>query len=324
MKVLKAVTSPRHSYRKIKQYGFGRIVIKQLQGYPALQWMSRAPVRRAKMAADPVGYAHRRKLAKELVRNSAFRNFFPEETAYKVAPPGSFDAVDKIIPAARAIFERFENKYPNGISSGASDSYLLYDLDRPYGGSFRADLRAHPQFLELACYRPFVEIASQYIGEVPILGNIDLQLITPNDTTVGFQKFHIDRNAKRQLRIFIAVEDVDEGNGATMIIPADKSAEIERELNHRYGRISDEHILSDRYHRFVQHASGPAGTTFLFDTCRTIHCGARARERARKLIMLLYVSKYSYAELLLELGKIDFDPRQVEGDKVREMLFNLR
>lgn len=323
MQLLKALTSPVHTYRKVQQYGFGRVVAKQLKDFPALQWLSREPVRRSKIAVDPIGYARRRQLAKEIVSASAYRDYFPVDTAYKVAPPGTFEAVDKIIPVARSVFQEFFRQYPDGKPDGSSYSYLLYDLKKPYGGVVRTDLRAHPQFFELACFRPFVEMASQYIGEIPIIGNVDLQLVMPNEHNTGFQQFHIDRNAKRQLRIFIAVDDVTEGNGATMVIPADKSAEIERELHHRYGRISDDKILSDEYRPFVQHATGPAGTTFFFDTCRNIHCGARARTGPRKLIMLLYVSKYSYAELLLELGKIDFDRKQVEGDPIRELLLGV-
>lgn len=325
MTIRQAILHPSYAARKLKEYGTGRTVLYFLKRTPpAVRWHARTGIRAGKIAADLNGYLARRRLAREVVAASHWADYFPESTAFRVAPPGTFEAVDKIIPAANALYRKFMEHHPSGSMDKENFSYILCDFTRPHDGKRRTDLRLYPEFQDLATSMPFVEIACKYLGEVPVIGEVDFQVVLPNDTTEGFQKFHIDRIDRRQLKIFIAVDDVDEGNGATVVVPADVSATLASSIGHRFGRIPDEVVYSEKWGGHVQRAAGPAGTTFLFDTCRTVHCGARTRTRPRLLIMLQYVSKYSPVESFSHLGMIDFDVQRARGNPLHEMLIGER
>jgi len=293
------------------------VVVGWFKSRPALLPHVRKGIRAARIAADPLGYLRRRRLARDLARGAEHADFVPQDAAWRFAPPDTFPAIAKALPAAEALYR--EHLAGCALAGAAPDTYA-YLLNDAAG---IADLARHPEFLELALSRPFVEAAAGYLGEVPILGGVTFQAVQPNDRTQGFQLFHIDRVASRQLKIFIPVHDVDEDSGATMIVPADVTARIVAEHGQPSGRIADGVVMSDRYRPHIRHAAGAAGSAFFFDTCRTIHCGARTRSRPRLLIMLQYVSKYGYVETDLQLGRMRFDRAAVAGDPLARLLLNI-
>lgn len=315
MAVMRALANPAMAFRKVGEYGFGRTVIHFMKRFPD-SWTRPfiGIIRLAKIAVDPFGYIRRKSLGRKLIKSSAYRDFFPEDTAFRIVPPGTFEAIDAIIPVSRKVYERFLEVHPSGRANKSAYSYLLSGFeDGPADGKF-IDLTNHPEFQDLALSRPLVEMATSYLGEVPIVSDITLQVTWPNDTTEGFQRFHIDRIDHRQFKIFIAIEDVDEGNGATMVMPADVSAELARSIGHIYGRIPDDVVLSDKWRPHVSNAEGPAGSAFIFDTCRCVHCGARTRTKPRIIIQLQYVSKYCHAEGPAQLGGIKFDKSRTKDE----------
>lgn len=307
MLTAKALVRPDLVFNKIRQYGFGRTVMDFTKRYPALTWHVRPAIRAAKILREPFGYMRRKRLARNLVAASKHKGFFPHSQAFIAAPPGTFEAIEDILPPARSIVKKYFSIYPDGKDGEGHYAYLLRDFESGKPDDGITDLRRYPEFQDLALHRPFIEIASEYLGEIPIIGSCMLQITMPNDKTEGFQRYHIDRIDRRQLKIFIAIEDVDEDNGATIIVPADISKKIAQSLNHRFGRIPDEVIHSENWSRHINRAAGPAGSAFFFDTCRVVHCGARARTKPRIIIQLQYVSRYCYAEPPSQLGKVIFD-----------------
>jgi len=325
MRLINAIRNPAHTLERIRYYGVGPLVLDQVKVYPRLLPSAFKSLRLAKRAANLTGYLHRKRVAAKISKISEFKNLFPAKSGYRICPPGTFEAVDRIIPVARAVYKDFLGLYPSGRMGPAIYSKLLFDYKRADGDHSRTDLRAHPEFQKLAENRAFIEMASGYLGEVPILGTIDLQVIVPNDDTQGFQKFHIDGGgyAGRQMKIFIAVEDVDEDNGATFVMDASVSRKLAKKIGYRHGRIADEIIMAEPWRQHVVSASGPAGTTFLYDTCRAIHAGGRTRTRPRVVIILQYISKYTAAGTALQRNEFDFDREQAASDPVTKLLFDL-
>lgn len=322
--IAQAITNPGNAVRKLKQYGAGKFLLKEAEKVEGAREHVHNMVRMAKIAADAAGYARRRRVAREIAQQSQWKSFLDPKSAYRKALPGTFEDIDKAIPVAREIYRSFMRLYPTGrINDGDSYSYLLFDHAKPKEFHGKNDLRAHPAIQDLCASRPLVEIASIYLGEVPILGSVDYQIVWPNDHTEGFQKFHIDRLEKSQLKVFIAVEAVDEGNGATVIVPADVSQKIVEEIGYKGGRIPDEVLMSEKWRPFVLTTEGPAGTAFFFDTSRSIHQGARARTRPRHLIAIQYVSKYCPAGAQIQHGLLEFDRERASRDALTKMLYNL-
>jgi hypothetical protein len=319
--LVRAITHPFQALQKVKDRGFGRTVTyfaKLMPGpfYEAFVGL----VKPVKIMTDPLEFFRRRSLAAKLARNSAYREFFPEDKAFKIAPPGTFKAVDDIVPVARRVYADFMSAHPDGKANATPYSYLLCDYKNGPADGNITDLKSYPEFQDLALFRPFVEMAAKYLGEVPILSSVFFQVVAPNDSTVGFQRFHIDKIDRRQFKIFIAIEDVDEGNGATIILPADVSAALSRSINHHFGRIADEVIYSEKWEPHIKLAAGPSGSAFLFDTCRVVHCGARTRTKPRVIIQLQYVSKYSQAEGPGQLGRVIFDRSRARDEVDRLVL----
>jgi hypothetical protein len=320
--LLRAALRPGLAIRKVREYGFGRTAISLLDRLPGrVRYALYGGIKLAKIAAEPVGFARRKRLARTLAKTSPHRDFFPESTAFRIAPPGTFEAVDNILPVARRVYREFLAAHPDGRANDSPYSYILCDFENgPADPKSTVDLKRYPEFQDLALYRPFIEMASQYLREVPIIANVSLQVVMPNDTIRGFQQFHVDHVDRRQFKIFIAVEDVDEGNGATMILPADTTARLVRSIKYYFGRIPDEVVKSDPWGSKIEHAAGPAGSAFLFDTCRVVHCGARTRTHPRVIIELQYVSKYCAAEGPAQLGRIIFDTSRVRDEIDRLLL----
>jgi hypothetical protein len=321
MALVRAISNPVMAYRKAREYGLGRLVIHFSKDLPGpIADFFRSSIKVGKIAADPLGFIKRKRLAADLVKQSSYRDYFPEETAFVIAPPGTFKAVDDIVPVARCIVADFMSAHPSGRANKSSYSYLLCDYRNSPADGNVTDLARFPQFQDLALSRPFVEMASKYIGEVPVVSSVLLQVVMPNETVEGFQQFHIDRIDNRQFKIFIAIEDVDEDNGATMVLPADASEALARSINYEYGRIPDDVVYSDKWKPHMKLAAGPAGSAFIFDTCRLVHAGARARNKPRVIIQLQYVSKYSQAEGPAQLNKVIFDKSRARDEVDRLVL----
>ncbi len=169
MAYLRALINPAYALGRVRHYGFGRVVIDQAKAYPALLPATFKALRAAKIAMDPFGYVRRRRIAANMAARSQYRNFFSPIEGFVAAPP-AVRGVDEIIPVARELYADFLSTYPMGTLDGTSFSYLLYDHSKSREHHKSIDIRANAAFQELASYRPFLEIASCYLGEFPILG----------------------------------------------------------------------------------------------------------------------------------------------------------
>jgi hypothetical protein len=325
--IVRALMNPATIPGKLKRYGVGRIILDTFKQHPSIATRLHDPIRAGKIAADLPGYLRRRRMADRIKATSRYADYFPEATAFRAAPPGTFPEVDAAVDAARAVYRRYLDSFPQGQPGRSFAAYILNNWDKEASGdedNMVTDLSLFPEFYPLATAQPFVDMAAGYLGEFPILGNIGLQIVFPNDKVEGFQRFHIDRISNRQLKIFIAVEDVDEGNGATMVLPADQTLEVREKIGYRRGRIEDDVVHAATPLEQLLRAKGPAGTTFLFDPCRVIHAGARARTRHRILLMLQYISKYAHVESNLQRGLIRFDRAVATQSDASAHLFNLK
>jgi hypothetical protein len=308
---------------RIQRQGVSRITMHYLGRYPSVAWATRKGLRQALIAKDLAGYIKRKRMAAEIVKSSPYAGYMPE-SAFRVAPPGTFKEVDAIIPVAREAYKNFLKHNPSGRLGDEYAFYILHDYAKPVVNHEVADLLQFPEFQELATARPLVEAAAAYLSEMPILGHIGLQVVVPNDYTVGFQKFHIDTDAERQMKVFIAIEDVDEENGATMLLPADESASVRKAIRHVVGRIEDDLLHESIPKEKILHAKGPAGSAFFFDPSRAIHAGARTRNRPRIILHLQYSTKYPYIPTSLQQGWIKFDREKALSNEYGAYLFDLK
>ena len=331
--MLLLLRNPRYLLERIIHYGIGRIILERTKFHPRVFSITSRIIQIAKIFLDPIEYLQRRQLATKITEDSNFRNLVSSDTGYAVCPPGTFEEVERILPIARSIYQKFLQNHPTGRSGQSSYSSLLTTSPQAGVSLQRTDLRAHPEFQALACYRPFLEIACDYLGEFPILAAIDLQVVSANridqnnlfEPERGPKDFHIDGggSAGKCLKCFIALEDVDENNGGTMILNRASSRKLAREIGYRQGRIPDEAIFRDPWKQQIIQMSTPAGGVFFLDSYKTFHCGTRAPNRPRIMISLMYASKYIAAESELQRHRFDFDHRAAMTELYGRFLFNL-
>ena len=117
----------------------------------------------------------------------------------------------------------------------AARNQAFREQDRP--GTFRgADLLAAtryedaPAFFDLALSDEMLQIAADYMGEIPVLAKPRLWWTKPEAYGPGGpQLFHIGARARpvvvRQAKFMIAMSDVDENSGPFTFLPLDISQE---------------------------------------------------------------------------------------------------
>tara|TARA_Y100000588_G_scaffold6808_1_gene8059 strand:+ start:8595 stop:9614 length:1020 start_codon:yes stop_codon:yes gene_type:complete len=317
---------------KLIHYGIGRLIIERTKFWSALFPLVVKGLRLTKIALGIFGYLHRKRIAVQISKDSPYRNTISADIGFAILPPGTFDAVDQIIPVAKSIYK--DHLYRLGCHKADSGYSLLLSSSTVKNRKCqRTDLRYHPQFQALAAYRPFVEIASAYLGELPILGFIDLELILPVadgnyadiGEDLGARAFHIDvgGSAGKQVKCFIPVEDVDEGNGATIVMNAKTSRQLAQATHYSGGRISDNIVFSDPWRQHLVHTSCPAGSVIFMDTFGMVHCGGRTTTRPRIMIILQYTSKYVAAETELQRNRFEFDKHLAMANPISRQLFDL-
>jgi hypothetical protein len=166
-------------------------------------------------------------------------------------------------------------------------------------------------FLQLGLNKDLVSIASEYLGFVPILSNINLWY-SPNDgsSTEGSQLFHLDWADIRQCKLFIPLKEIDDDTGPTTFLPAAESSKVANAVNYRLSnesnRLEDEVVYSITDKSQVEKAGGEPGDIIFCDSCRCFHYGSRNALKPRSLLMIQYLSPFSFVHPFFFRGKSKF------------------
>lgn len=145
---------------------------------------------------------------------------------------------------------------------------------------------------------PFVDIATQYLGTLPILNACQLWY-SPNtsDKLLGSKLLHIDGEDYKQLKVFIPIEEIQSENGPLNVINKQDTKKIYKNLidqkviNRRNQKINDKHIekLNYKLNKIIVSKDQCA----LVDTCACYHYGSRKSSKPRKLLILHFTTAFS-------------------------------
>ena len=133
------------------------------------------------------------------------------------------------------------------------------------------------------------------------------------------QLFHVDPEGLTQVKFFINVFDVGDGEGPFTFIPADDTARIIRDVNvlrqqqglAHQGRYLDEEITAVGASGAIVRVTGSGGSGVAVDTSRCLHMGSRVRPGSFRLC--LYIQYCTTRER----GNA-FDIERYKGDPVRQ------
>jgi hypothetical protein len=141
--------------------------------------------------------------------------------------------------------------------------------------------------------RPVVDMASAYMGTVPVLAAARLWWTPPNDSEQQSQLYHRDGEDDRQVKFFFNVHEVTERAGPLTFIPAGRSDGIKDAIGYVSGSIDDGDIARAGGPGEEVRALGPAGSGVALDTSRCLHYGSRRNEVGRLILMFQFTSFYA-------------------------------
>jgi hypothetical protein len=234
-----------------------------------------------RIATSPVRFARRKSEAKRITAASEYADFIDSADGYRLFSSTELPGVAGAVSAAARLFES-KKAQPRGRSS------------KPFFANIceEDDLDNELDLLEFAKSQAVFEVATDYLKTLPRLTAFGVYYSPENQMLAKSQLWHVDDEDFTQIKCFINVHPVDEENGPFTFIPAQKSDEIRRKLNHQWrgGRVDDDAILAHCKEEDIVTLTGEPGSAAFVDTCRCLHFGSRAR-RGHRLVMMFKYSR---------------------------------
>jgi hypothetical protein len=264
-------------------------------------------VRGVKTLKSPIEYVQRRTSARRVMASSPFAHRVTEDNGYWLF--GSDE-----IPGAKEAAATTVRAYEDLKQSGA-----LYEQKGNKKQHLRAVLRGddfakYPEIGKFVVSRPVLEVAAGYFGSAPILSSICLFWSMINDSVVSSQKWHIDGEDTRQLKLFVNSWDLADEHGPLTFFPAstttsilDKAARSTR-LNAAEANFDDDFIDASTSRQAPIKVVGEAGAGVFIDTSRCIHFGSRRNSKERLMLMVQYAPYNLARESTVALGSTDWIP----------------
>ncbi len=276
--------------KNVKNDGFGRFVMTKIGHRPNIQpylfWPAQRLLKAMRIAARPLEYVKRKHIARQITSKELA---FSRSAGYRFLDRTMIPNIDEVIGHCRKTVKVWERE--NVSKRKALVSHILRDADGV------TDLTNHGPIQELAQHPKIVGAVCEYLGEVPVIGSLTIQISHVNSSEEGFQKFHIDRVDRRQMKLFIAIDDVTEERGPLHFIPAAESAIMEKKERHFAGRLDDDVVASYAGEKGIISAIMKAGEGLFIDTCTCAHYGSRGNTEPRYLLLFHYISKFSPIKL---------------------------
>lgn len=147
-----------------------------------------------------------------------------------------------------------------------------------------------PQSAAVALAQHAVVLAPviSYFGCLPVLFSIGFNRAqTSSMQADSSHYFHLDPEDVTQIKVFIALSDVEEDR-AFHALPADLSEQVTEHLDYTAGRLTDQQVDEIVGLERLVSSAGPAGTAVFCDTNRCIHYGGRPGRLVRDLLVFTY------------------------------------
>jgi hypothetical protein len=164
--------------------------------------------------------------------------------------------------------------------------------------------------LKFALHPSILKPVSEYLGMIPVLSGITLWY-SPNkkEYPLSSQKFHIDMHDRRNAKLFLYIEEVDENSGPLTVISADDSRKIEKKLEYKMkyvfknetgSRVEDELIEEIVGGDKSLALTGPSGTVFMADTDSCFHFGSRGATKPRYTMQFYFEPPFAFGTVYNE------------------------
>ena len=306
----------RHAVQRRRQVWKGFRYRSRWTGWGVSIWKASAFV------AAPRETRERSRMAKEFASRVAHAEM-SQERGCLLLPPNHFPEMAEVVDTCRQVFADKGGRVGDDNATPAADSHL--GGRRMKGDYLRNllsndDLRRYPRLVDFALSDAAMGMAASYLGTIPHLNRVDLlySIARDNDDKVSSQLFHVDPEGLTQVKFFINVFEVGDGEGPFTFIPADDTARIIRDVNvlrqqqgkPHQGRYLDEEIAAVGANGAIVRVTGSEGSGVAVDTSRCLHMGSRVRPGSFRLC--LYIQYCTTRER----GNA-FDLERYRSDRVR-------
>ncbi|MGZ3727429.1 MAG: hypothetical protein ACXWQQ_16655, partial [Pseudobdellovibrio sp.] len=181
-----------------------------------------------------------------------------------------------------------------------TDEYIKKFEKAPFVSvAVKKDLDKNNPFLKFALQKPLLKSLTNYFGMLPVIENITI-LYSPNINNLSgsSQFYHLDGQDVRTIQLFFFIEEVTEDNGPLVILEAEKSVEIAKEIGYRktklLKRVDDTLIKRKATEDQIIQATGPAGDCYVVDTDRCFHYGSRKANKPRYVLLFQYYTPFAF------------------------------
>lgn len=134
-----------------------------------------------------------------------------------------------------------------------------------------------------------VALAAKYLGQMPLIESVSFIYSPPTNATrlIAAQGWHLDREQKTKLKIFLSPFEVSASSGPTTLLPLKHSTG--RPYPNFPGYFDDAEALAAgiAVHEKVQ-LLNDVGEFYMADTSRLFHYGARDQTQPRFLVIVSY------------------------------------
>jgi hypothetical protein len=288
---------------------FGNRLYRMLTRRLHIPWAYSIPiVRGAKTIKSPVIHLKRRALAQRLSESgSPFANRVREADGYSLFGPDELPGARDAAAACARIYDRLQAD-GSLMEQHHNKKQHLRAIQRG------EDFAGYPEISRFIVSRPVLEIAASYLGSAPILSTACLLWSIKTETIISSQRYHVDGEDVRQLKLFVNAWDHTEENGPLTFYSA-KATEAMIRNGNREQRLRAGDITFDD--PFVEAGAGAekpiacmgeAGSGVFLDTSRCMHYGSRGNRKERLMLMVQYAPHNFAREGSIDLGPTDWIP----------------
>lgn len=158
------------------------------------------------------------------------------------------------------------------------------------------EILSNKDCFEFLTNNKLIGIINSYLGEVPQILHTQVWY-SPNKKFIEntSQEFHLDHEDRKQVKLFLFLEDISEDNGPLELISKSHSEQKIKDTGYRLmggdkpKRLSDKSIILDHIIKCV----GMQNSIILVDTSKVLHRGSTKSPKSRTIFMAQYVTKYS-------------------------------
>ena len=157
------------------------------------------------------------------------------------------------------------------------------------------EINSLQNLIQFSLSKEIIYMATNYLNDLPFLSHIHICITPPNDTIESSQLYHLDTEAKKNVKFFFLLNDVDENNGPFTFIDKLNSKKIIKITNYDGKRLNDDEIKNSEknYENYEKKFIGKYGSGLAIDTANCLHYGSRKNIKDRVILILYFTTHFT-------------------------------